>query len=295
MAAAGIPDSGNKGQQVQNALERLYRYNLIARQENKKKSKDGSRYVYGKEETVRAHKDEIRKYADNPRLAARVPTKREVQIVNRPPASRVTKRELNEKTHLSVLYLCANPIDKNHLRVDAEVRQVQDAVRKSKYRDNIKVSYRPAANLQTLLDGLNDFEPQIVHFSGHGNEQGVATDTGDTNEARTGTLSFEILAKAISATDSPPQVVVLNACKSSSAAKSLLPTTKILISMKESISDLAAGAFATQFYAALASGRSVQAAFDQGQVALGYASISEWDTPQLSSGPNVNPAQITLT
>src|SRR5260370_5500905 len=88
----------------------------------------------------------------------------------------VKRQALRKKAHLNVLYLTADP-DKDHsLRVDAEMRRVQEAIRGSEFRDNISVQYRPAADIGTLLDGLNDFKPQIVHFSGHGSAHGLAMD-----------------------------------------------------------------------------------------------------------------------
>jgi hypothetical protein len=65
--------------------------------------------------------------------------------------------------------------------------------------------------------------------------------------------------------------------------------------MQDSISDLAATAFANKFYAAIASGQSLQAAFNQGKVAVEVVSINEADTPDLICANGVNPAKIVLT
>lgn len=73
MDAAGIPAS--KGQQVQNALDHLSKYQLISKTRNEGVVKDGSRNLYGKQETIRAHRKEIVKYADDPKSAAGVSTK----------------------------------------------------------------------------------------------------------------------------------------------------------------------------------------------------------------------------
>lgn len=295
MAAAGIPDKGNNEQQVQNALKHLSKYNLITKHDNDGHTNDGARLVYGKDDSVGAHKEIIRKYADNPRLAAKVPTKRSIPATQSTSTVRkITKRELKKKKHLNVLYLTANPIKEDQLRIGAEIQQVQNAIRGSKYRDNVTVQFRPAANLQTLLDGLNDFRPQIVHFSGHGNEHGLATDVGGIDGAKVKALSFETLAKAIGATTNPPEIVVLSACKSSGAKKALLPPAKILISMKESVSDVAAATFSVQLYAALAGGQHVKAAFEQAQILVEAVSLDECDTPQLFAAAGTDPAKMIL-
>ena len=67
-----------------------------------------------------------------------------------------------------------------------------------------------------------------------------------------------------------------------------------VIAMGNSISDLAATAFAAQFYAAVAVGQSLKAAFNQGVVAIEAVSINEAKTPQLILADGVNAAKIVL-
>jgi hypothetical protein len=74
-----------------------------------------------------------------------------------------------------------------------------------------------------------------------------------------------------------------------------LPPAKIIVVMRDSVSDLAASAFAAKFYAALAAGQSVKSAFEQGKVAVEMVSLNEADTPDLLAVPGVDPAKIVLT
>jgi hypothetical protein len=244
--------------------------------------------LYLKDENVRAHRGKILKYANNPEEAKKVPTKRRPQ-----GSATVVRRSLKNRKHLDVLYLTANP--HGDLRVEAEVNQVQQEVRGSKFRDNIDVHYRPAANLNSLIQGLNDHAPAIIHFSGHGNESGVGTDDAKSVSPAGKLVSFELLAKAIAATDTPPQVIVLNSCKSAGAKKSFFPPAKAIVAMGDSIGDLAAIAFAAKFYAAIAAGQSLHSAFAQGKVAVEAVSIDEADTPELVLAENVNPKKMILT
>lgn len=295
MEAAKIPTTGTYPQQVQNELDHLAKHHLVVRIENAGQIKDGSRFLYQKEKTVRANKERLLRLADNRRLADRVPTKRKPFIRNpiamRPP----TKTLLRKRRHLTVLYLVANPEPKAPLRIDAEIRKVQEAIRGSVYRDNISIEYRPAADLHTLIDGLNDHRPQIVHFSGHGEPGALAMDTGSVSGNATSRMSFDLLDKALSATDKPPQVIVLNSCNSATAKKALLPSNRIVIGMRAPVSDVAAAAFARRFYAAIASGQSVKAAFEQGKVAVEAVSLNESDTPELIHDKSINPARLVLT
>jgi hypothetical protein len=288
VAATNLKSSD--GQQAQNELDHLARYGLIRRIKNEGNVAvdDGSRWLYLKDENVRAHRGKILRYANNPGQAKKVPTKRRPQ-----GSATVVRRSLKNRKHLDVLYLTANP--HGDLRVEAEVNQVQQEVRGSKFRDNIDVHYRPAANLNSLIQGLNDHAPAIIHFSGHGNESGVGTDDAKSVSPAGKLVSFELLAKAIAATDTPPQVIVLNSCKSAGAKKSFFPPAKAIVAMGDSIGDLAAIAFAAKFYAAIAAGQSLHSAFAQGKVAVEAVSIDEADTPELVLAENVNPKKIILT
>jgi len=293
MQAAGI--SERDSQQAQNQLDHLTQHHLIVRVENDSSVRDGSRYLYKKDPSVRANRLEIIKYADDRHAAERVPTKRRPQVRGMQPIRTITRQALRKRKRVKVLYLTANPDPKNPLRVDAEVRQVQDEIRGPIYRDNIAVEYRPAADLNSLMEGLNDHRPQIVHFSGHGDKGGVAVDNPEVARRRVKAVSFDLLAKAISATDTPPEVIVLNACKSAGARKAFLPSARVVVVMRDSISDLAATTFAVKLYAAIAAGQSVKSAFAQGKVAIERASLNEAETPELLAAPGVNPAKIVLT
>jgi hypothetical protein len=293
MDAASI--SGRDSQQVQNSLDHLAKHHLIVRIDNDGSVGDGARYLYSKDSSVRANRQAIIRFADNRHAAKKVPTKRRPQVQGALKVRTVTRQALRKKKRLNVLYLTANPDETHSLRVDAEVRQVQSAIRGSVYRDSINLEYRPAADMNSLIEGLNDHRPRIVHFSGHGDADGIAVDSPKIKKRTVKTVSFDLLAKALSATDAPPEVIVLNSCKSSGARKTFLPPAKILVVMGDSISDLAASAFAAKFYAALAAGQSVKSAFAQGKVAVEQVSLNEAGTPELLVGQGVDPSRMVLT
>ena len=200
---------------------------------------------------------------------------------------------------LRVLYLAANPdLD---LRVDAEVRSVREAIRKALLRDLVDLDHWPAATPEDLLDGLSQRRPHVVHFSGHGSESILLFDDAqirretDEDEPSPGrVVPFALLARALAATDQPPRLLVLNACESLGGAENLLPAVPVVIGMADSISDLAANAFSTRFYAAIADGQSVGAALRQAAVAVDMLQLSEGWKPDVVARQDVDLDQLVL-
>jgi hypothetical protein len=286
-------------QVVQNALDELAKHHLIVRIENNGQVKDGSRRLYAKNASVRANRDKIVRYADDPKAASKVVTKRHAVISNVTVTRTITRQELKKHKKLTVLYMLANPDPgpdpSKHIRPEAEARMVQEAVRASKFRDSVDIQIRVAADLSTMLDGLNDHAPQIVHFSGHSSTKSLAVDSGAVSAPAKQILSYELFAKALDATDRKPAIVVLNSCLSAAARKEVLKSAQAMIGMVDTISDIAAAAFAQQFYAALASGQSLASSFKQGVVAVEAVSLSEKATPQLFIRDGADPSSVVLT
>ncbi|MBK8457832.1 MAG: CHAT domain-containing protein [Phyllobacteriaceae bacterium] len=302
MDCADISQEGTNAQQAQNELEHLAKHHLISKVSNDGSVEDRSRYLYGKDPTVRANREKIVGFADNPSRAAKVATKRNPSGRPTAPPPLISRSKLRKKKKLVVLYLTANPYsdalksdpEALPLRVDLEVRLVQDAIRRSIFRDNVRVEYRPGADLQSLIDGLNDHRPQIVHFSGHSGPTDLSLDNQSLEGPDFESLPYSLLAKAITSTDIRPKVIVLNSCDSLSALQSLKGKIDVLIGMTTSISDVAASVFAPQFYAALASGQSIQSAYSQAVVAVEAASISEQDTIKISFADGVDPLRMKM-
>lgn len=166
------------------------------------------------------------------------------------------------------------------LRVDKEFREVQKALRRAKYRDLVHLEHRPAATAQDLLDAINDIRPHVVHFSGHSWDGGVVLDddTLDTTDGHD--VDFALLARALSATTTPPRLVVLNACETLGGADELLQVAPVVIAMSDTIDDTAAIVFARQFYAAIAAAQSVSAALEQARLGMMFATTGDEDLPR---------------
>lgn len=69
---------------------------------------------------------------------------------------------------IKILFLAANPRDTDRLRLDEEVRAIDEALRKADFRDYFELHSHGAVRIEDLQELLLRYQPQIVHFSGHG-------------------------------------------------------------------------------------------------------------------------------
>ncbi len=193
---------------------------------------------------------------------------------------------------VKVLFLAANPLGTDRLKLDEEIRAITEKVYASEYRDYLQVESSWAIRPNDLLQLLNRYRPHIVHFSGHGSQTGelILVDTTGSPKA----VSTMALKALFTTLKDNIQVVILNACYSRSQATAITEVINCVVGMNDEIGDEAAIIFAASFYRALGFGRSVQEAFDQGKVALLLEGIPEENTPELLVRTGVNPTQVFL-
>ena len=193
---------------------------------------------------------------------------------------------------ITVLFLAANPIDTQALRLDEEARSIQEKIRLSEYRDCVCFESRWATRASDILQAINETNPTIVHFSGHG------TDTGElallNPDGSTKLVTKEAISMAMSTASDTIRLVVFNACFSEIQAQDVVAHIESAIGMSTSIGDDAACTFAAQLYSSIGFGHSLQTSFRQAIAALMLEGIPEEDTPQLYVKDGIDPNGIIL-
>jgi CHAT domain len=142
-----------------------------------------------------------------------------------------------------------------------------------------------------LLQLLNQHQPHIVHFSGHGSGEGLSL-AGNNGQERL--VTTQALKSLFTTLKDNIRLVFLNACYSREQALALAETIDCVIGMKESIGDDAATAFASSFYRAVGFGRSIQEAFEQGITSLLLEGIPQEDIPELLVKEGVDAKKVLL-
>lgn len=179
-----------------------------------------------------------------------------------------------------ILVLSANPINTSRLRLDEEVREIQEALKLSNRRNEFEIVSLVALRIDDLRRGLLDHPPSIVHFSGHGESQGLILENDVGQKQLVGT---EALAQLFALFPSI-ECVLLNACYSEIQAEVIHRYVSCVIGMSQTIGDRAAINFAVGFYDALGAGWSYQRCFDMACNAIALAGIPESATPRIKIG-----------
>lgn len=202
-----------------------------------------------------------------------------------------TKKRRKENTSIKILFLAANPSDTSRLRLDKEIREIEFALRQAEFRDTFDIKQHWALRVADLQGYLLRYQPDIVHFSGHGSP--FSEIILEDNHGRCHPVSPHALSQVFSVLKDNIRCVVLNSCYSEHQAQAIAQYIDCVVGMSKAIGDTAAISFAAAFYQALGYGRNVKKAFDSGRVQIDLENLDEQDTPQLRA-LNCNPEDITF-
>ncbi|HEX7180758.1 MAG TPA: CHAT domain-containing protein [Thermoanaerobaculia bacterium] len=175
---------------------------------------------------------------------------------------------------LRILFLAANPLLSLGLplRLDLELRRIQETLELAKLRDRFELFPKWAVRPHDFSRALHEHRPHIVHFSGHGEESGVILMEGNGGEPHP--MMPRALANLFGLVSDQVLCVILNACYSRDQARAIAKKVKYVVGMRSEIEDNAATAFSVGFYQALGHGRSIDDAFR-----FGCAQIDLWNVP----------------
>lgn len=187
--------------------------------------------------------------------------------------------EIPVEAPIKILFLAADPSDAARLRLGQELRDIREQLRQSRHRDRFAVDSRESLRPRDLSQAIFDVEPRVVHFSGHGLENGELC--FENGVGRMQSISPEALAKLFALVADQVECVLLNACYSEIQAKAIVQHIPFVIGMNRAIGDKAAIAFSVGFYKALGANRSIEQAYKFGCVEIDMEGLSESLTPVL--------------
>jgi hypothetical protein len=148
-----------------------------------------------------------------------------------------------------ILVLSANPKGTKPLRLGEEIREIKDGLERARQRDRFKIESAEAVRDIDIHRSILNYEPQIIHFSGHGaGEEGLIF---EDNTGQQKLVDAAALAGLFDSFADQVECVLLNACYSEIQAKAIAQHINYVIGMSQEIGDKAAIKFAVGFYDAL--------------------------------------------
>lgn len=159
-----------------------------------------------------------------------------------------------------ILILAANPQGTVPLQLDKEIREIEIGLERAKKRDSFKLVKKQAVQVKDLRRAILDEQPQIVHFSGHGEGNNGLAFEDELRDIKL--VDGEALAGLFQLFAGTVECVVLNGCFSEVQAKAIVRYIDFVIGMTQAIDDGAAIEFAIAFYDALGAGQNYAFAYN---------------------------------
>ena len=193
---------------------------------------------------------------------------------------------------ITILFLASNPVEGCFLKLDEEARSIQEKIRLSEYRDTVRFETRWAVRAGDIMQAINETNPTIIHFSGHGCEDGELVLQNPDGTPKL--VSPQAISQAISTVSDTVKLVFFNACYSSVQAARIAENIDTAIGMNAPIGDEAARVFAARFYSSVGFGLSVAQSFKQAKAELLLEGIPEDTTPELFEREGVSADALYL-
>lgn len=124
------------------------------------------------------------------------------------------------RSPVTILFLSANPMDTQQLRLDEEMREIQSAIQAGRERDHLDFRSRTAVRPRDISQALLDIVPRIVHFAGHGGglDGSFAAEAPD---GRAHLIPVDGLVAVFRTAGRSVQGVIVNACDTDLLARAL--------------------------------------------------------------------------
>jgi hypothetical protein len=162
-------------------------------------------------------------------------------------------------TKQAILYIAASPKNVATLQVDHEFKKIKAVLEAGTQRDQFELLLPLlSVTLEDFLQARHRFKPAVIHFSGHGLEEGLLFATSQNVFQ---VIPTEILADVFKGMEAYTKIVVLNACYASSQAKIISQNGIYVMGMNAPVTDDAALYLSENFYRFLADGQQAEEAF----------------------------------
>jgi hypothetical protein len=191
-----------------------------------------------------------------------------------------------------VLIFQANPQGTTLLRLNEEMRSIQQAAESNGFR-SLEIQFLGAVRKDDLQASLIRYSPDIVHFCGHGTSNGELVLEDDSGSASV--LNKNALSSIFANFSDSIKCVILNSCYSKKQAAGIIKHIPCIVGMTSLLNDQAAIAFSSKFYTGLANGYSIKRAFEIAKTEVLIYDKSEAKNPVLDVNSRYNASDVYIS
>ncbi len=206
---------------------------------------------------------------------------------------------------IKLLFLSAVPLGRSALNIKGEIQAIRKKIAASRQEERFQFIEEADVRLDALPGLLTQHQPHIVHFIGHGTEEGnllLLREDGEEVEASPALLAAYLRNLPLG---DNLRIALFNCCHSHRVARAAMREIDCAIGMADELPDQAAPAFASDFYLMLASGTSVKEAYETARLRMsGEPVMKDFTTlkgaavvknlVRLRTRRGVKPAQVIL-
>ena len=181
-----------------------------------------------------------------------------------------------------ILYISATPANVENLQVDFEFKKIKASLEGGVKRDLFELlSPLMAVTLQDFLQAKHRYKPSIIHFSGHGLQDGLMF---VTSENVFQIIPNELLKEVFKGIEAYAELIILNSCYASAQAKIISANGIYVIGMNAPVSDLAALDLSDNLYRFISDGQDTEEAFKNVKVMIALNFAEEAETLEIWKG-----------
>lgn len=158
---------------------------------------------------------------------------------------------------MRILFIGVNPKDVPQLRLQEEINIIKDILERDP--EHFQLRVRDAANKQSMINYLQAFEPDILHISGHGNDD--QTLVFEDSQGYSEHIYINQLGDLLDNFDSHLKCVILSACYSLNEIEKFSEKIPYVVGMNTKIPNSMAKEFTQTFYGTLINTNDIERSF----------------------------------
>jgi hypothetical protein len=193
---------------------------------------------------------------------------------------------------IKILFLASNPSDLIQMKLGQEIRNINETLRNTKFRDKFRIEQCHAVRPEDLSGILLEHNPHILHFSNYGTADGnIILEDDDSNSVP---VALKSIGNLLGILKDNLRCVVLNRCFYTNYASEIAKHIDCVCGTISGINDAKAILFSQGLYRGVGYGKSLAVAFEIGRTQMGIYASDDKGECQMINKPGVDPSTISL-